>query len=232
MSPPENIAEPKSVRAARWLKSAQDRFDCHGVRPSRFISKKAKRPSVRDAAKLFKTGKTQISLHLKALRDTKAPAISQRGVGRPTSLTPEEDDALEIYANWLVRSGSLCAKDLLEGAANLLRARRSPPVGPVCEKWYSRWKENHPWFQPQKSFKPVDVDRMSAQQQIAFVEEFFEKYEAALIEYNIIPSGCWNADEMGCIMAMLSGKFEILTFKLEKKMKVSYPSNCQKRCLP
>ena len=83
----------------------------------------AKAPSIRDAATLFKCGKSQVGSHLKSLKETGQPAYSHRGVGRPRALLPSEDAALDAYAHWLIDTGSFASRDLLEDAANRLRER-------------------------------------------------------------------------------------------------------------
>lgn len=130
-----------------------------GARASRTV---AKPPTIRHAASLFKTVKTQVGAHVRSLRTTGLPATSWRSVGRPRSLDDHEDSALEAFAQWLIESGSLAAKDLLEAAANRLCARRAIPLSPVCHYWYSQWKKDHPWFVATK-FKLVEAKRLSAE---------------------------------------------------------------------
>ena len=69
--------------------------------------------------------------------------------------------------------------------------------------------------------KPVEAKRISAEQRLDSIAKFFDLLEKAVTDYNIIPSGCWNADEMGCRLAMVSGKLEILAIKTKKKKQVS-----------
>ena len=45
------------------------------------------------------------------------------------------DTALEGYVYWLIESGSLASKDLLQDTANRLQARRDPPCPPVSKNW-------------------------------------------------------------------------------------------------
>lgn len=68
-----------SVRAARWLFAAQARFQRDQARGDG----DAKMPTVRDAARMFKTGKSNVGRHLKALKETGVPKISPRPAGRP-----------------------------------------------------------------------------------------------------------------------------------------------------
>ena len=77
-----------------------------------------------------------IRRYLKAFKETSMPAFSIRNAGRLRTLRPDEELALEVYAYWLIETGCpLVARDLIEDAANRLRARYMPPEGPVSKKW-------------------------------------------------------------------------------------------------
>ncbi|KAL2185003.1 hypothetical protein L209DRAFT_689773, partial [Thermothelomyces heterothallicus CBS 203.75] len=102
-----------SIRAAKWLLAARIRH-----RTSRLPYRNE--PSIRHAAQLFKTRKTQVSRHLKSLKDTGLLATSSNAIRRPRSLRNDEDSAFEGYTYWLIESSSLAAKDLLEDATNRL----------------------------------------------------------------------------------------------------------------
>jgi hypothetical protein len=202
----------KGLAAARWLIGAKERYHS-----SRRLNRKA--PTLKEAATLFKCGKTQIGVHMKALQTTGIAGFSERGTGRPRCLLPSEETAIDAYAVWLIKTGSFASKDLLEDAANRLRARRVPPLPPVSKHWWPQWKKDHPEFES-TYYRPVEANRLSAEEQIENVTKFFDKYEAAVKEYNITGSACWNMDECGCRLAMISGKFQILCIKKMKKKKV------------
>lgn len=195
------------IRAARWLLASEARVT------------RGKKPSIRDAARRFGAAKSAIARHIKALRTSNLPALSHRGVGRPRCLTDAEDAALEAYALWLIQSGSLASRDVIQNGANLLRARRDPPAQPVGKDWWLGWKRDHPWYRSTYS-KPVESSRLSAAQQIECLGSFFDKLEKAVEEYDIRSSACWNADEVGIIMAKLAGKFEVLVVKKERNLPV------------
>ena len=225
------VVESNSVRAARWLLAAQDRHRARVARVSRSSRLRnattLKEPSIRDAAKRFKCGKSQLAKHLKALRETGSPDLSLRWVGRPRALRDDEDAALEAYASWLVQSGyvSLATRDLMEDAANRLRARRIPPEGPVSRAWWPRWRRDHPWFRT-TAYRPVETARLSVEESIAIFDQFYDKLEDAVETYRITASACWNADEMGCRIAMLSGKVKILAIRMEKNKQVCQWLTC------
>ena len=214
------IPESRSVTAARWLIRVQGLYYVRMERQRFTTSRIIRRPTVRDAAKLYRVGHSQVAVHNKALLKTGQPGFSQRTVGRPTTLTEGEDKALCAYATWLYESGSFAARDLIEDAANRMRARRLPPASPVCKNWWSRWKKDHPWFSS-SHFKPVEAKRLSAEQRIQYIEQFYDKLEYGVETYNIILTSCWNADEMGARLAKLEGRgLEILQVKTEKKRDV------------
>ncbi|KAK1830390.1 hypothetical protein QBC39DRAFT_261118, partial [Podospora conica] len=100
--------------------------------------KKDKILSIRYTASLFKVGKTQVGAYFKSLRDRGVPVYGTKVMGRLIAVSAAEDAALEVYALWLIKSGSFTAKDLLESAANRLRSRRDPPAPPVSEHWFRR----------------------------------------------------------------------------------------------
>ena len=181
------IEEPVSVRAARWLLQAQGRYRALRTRSATPTAISGCEPSVRHAARLFKTGKTQVGAHYKSLKERGVPAGGAHSVGRPRSLDDEEDRAIDGYVQWLINSGSFAGKDLVEHAANQLRSRRG--LGPVSKNWYQRWKGDRSWLTA-STIKPVEAKRMSAEQRYESTAKFFTLLEKAMSEYNIISSSC------------------------------------------
>jgi hypothetical protein len=154
--------EPISVRAAKWLLAAQNRYQL--TRTTRLqTDAHLKMLTIRYAAELFRVGKTQIGLNLKALKETGSPTTSNKNARRPRSLSDDEDAALEAYTYWLIRSGSLTSCDLIEDAANRLYARRTPPTPPVKDHWWLRWKADYPWYKSTYG-KVVEAVRLLAEQ--------------------------------------------------------------------
>ncbi|KAK3360450.1 hypothetical protein B0T25DRAFT_496347 [Lasiosphaeria hispida] len=125
--------ESASVQAARWLLGAEGRYR---TRHRTTTGAGLTQPTIHAATKLFRTSKTHIGAHVKALREIGRPAFKPGSVGRPTSLLESKDRALKAYAHWLIESGSLATQDLLEAACNRLHAHRDPPAPPVCHNWY------------------------------------------------------------------------------------------------
>lgn len=76
-------AEPTSVRAARWLVAAQARYRARAERGGARGAGDRKEPTIREAARLFKCGKSQIGRHVKSLRERGVPDVSHRPPGRP-----------------------------------------------------------------------------------------------------------------------------------------------------
>ena len=60
-------------------------------------ARRAREPSIRDAARRFNTGKSEIGRYLKALKENGSPAVSPCVGGRPCTLRLDEEAALEAY---------------------------------------------------------------------------------------------------------------------------------------
>lgn len=211
------VRDSAALKAAKWLIHAEIRW----------LSKRdaargnTVKPSIRQAAERFHTTKSRVGAHYKALRETGLPAWSPLEAKRPRALRDDEDEALVAYAKWLAESGSLASRDILEDAANLLRARRNRPAPPVSRRWWSRWKEAHSNVFRATLFKPMEAARMSAEQRLDDINAFYDKLSDAVETYNIPISGCWNADEMGCMLAMVSGRLQILVIQAGHRDKVT-----------
>ena len=93
--------EPVAVHAARWLLAVQARHReraRHAPGRANAPGRARREPSIRDAARRFNIGKSEIGRHLKALKENGSPAISLRVGGRPCTLRLDEEAALEAYA--------------------------------------------------------------------------------------------------------------------------------------
>lgn len=156
MSATPQTKENASLRAAKWLLAAQERHQrARGASSGPM-------PSIRSAAKLFGVEKTIVGRHVKALKDGLPSAYSTRGSGRPPTLNDDEEAELEAYARRIIESGSRASKALIHDEANRLRARRDPRLPAVGDRWWRRWKADHPWFIESPSYKPLDTTRLSA----------------------------------------------------------------------
>ena len=118
--------EPVAVCAARWLLAAQARHRERARRaPGR--ARRAKEPSIRDAARIFNTGKSEIERHLKALKENGTPAVSPRVGGRPHPWA--------LSTNYKYAEKNAVRERYEKAVAPLTR----PPKDPI--KWLQNWDE-------------------------------------------------------------------------------------------
>ncbi|KAG5998053.1 hypothetical protein E4U52_001888 [Claviceps spartinae] len=111
-------------------------------RPQR--SSKTRPLTIRKAAATYKTSTTAIFRHLKSMKLCGKPAQSIRSAGRPKNLYDSEEVAVMAYVMWARRRGHPVTCQLIEEAANVLRAKRKPPAPPVGHGWYRKFMTTYP----------------------------------------------------------------------------------------
>lgn len=218
----------KAEQAARWLLCENQQLSQLHERGRTRRDKKVKLLTVRDAAAKFNVAKSHVGRQYKAIRETGLSVPCSGPVGRPPSLTSAEDYALEAYAHFLIVTGLLCMKETMVAAANLLRSRRKVPAGPVRHQWWSTWLKDHPWFATRR-LKPVEVERLSQEEQAENVVKFFDKVEALHDEYPLDGSSVWNSDECGARIGVLAHQVKILVHRIERVHRVRLPFSLYKQ---
>ena len=182
-----------------------------------------KEPTIRDAARIFKYRKIQIGKQYKALYDIGLLALSPNQVRRLRSLYEDEDATLEAYVHWLIQSGFilLVIYDLIEDTTNRLYIRRIPPIGPVSRIQQLRQKYDHLQFWT-ILYRAIEIVRLSIEESIAIFDQFYNKLEDIVETYRITISIYQNIDKIGCYIAILSRKVQVLAIQIEKNRLVSY----------
>lgn len=117
------------------------------ISQSRYRNTKEKPLTIRAAAERYGASKTSIGYHLQLMKLFGRPAFSDNSVGRPRNLDEAEERAVIAYIVWLERAGFPYNQQLIEKAANDLRASRTPPEGPVGDGWYRRFLRDNPQLQ-------------------------------------------------------------------------------------
>ena len=180
---PRSSEEPLALRAARWLIAEQTR-KTRGEAEGH-LKKQDKPPSIRDAARRYKIGKSIIARHYTSLKTTGQPARYGGPAGRSRALHPEEEVALEAFIISLIDSGIYVGREMDEWATNRLRARRDSSAAPVSaavtQRWRTRWKKADPWCLANCSFSETDnAIRSAAERQLDW---FLEKWEMEGMEF-------------------------------------------------
>lgn len=143
-------------------------------------------------------------------------------VGRPSTLTEAEDQALVAYIVQLDEFGAHPDSKHVISAANLMRQYRVPP----CGLWYARWLKKHPELRLTRQ-QPVEIHRLSWEQQIELVEAWYTRTAARPVELGITASAAWNADECVTRIGVRDGRIPVLIVKKKKhqKPRTEYPAN-------
>ncbi|KAB5578683.1 hypothetical protein GE09DRAFT_1090669 [Coniochaeta sp. 2T2.1] len=149
----------------------------HNQRVSSFSRSSAprKKMSIRDAATKWGASKTAIARHLKALTETNKPFASDKPPGRPRALTASEEEALAAFCVYLAQGNCMGNIPLVHKAANELRARRQPPMGPCHRRWVCRW------LMERRDLTMENIPRADRQYRVegdegVVVREFFDQY--------------------------------------------------------
>ncbi|KAJ9149731.1 hypothetical protein NKR19_g5504 [Coniochaeta hoffmannii] len=140
-----------------------------------------RRMSIRDAAAKWNASKTTVARHVRALLETDRPHRSDNPPGRPRALTRTEEDALAAFCVYLARGNCMGNIPLVHRAANELRARRTPPMGPCHRRWVCRW------LMEREDLTLRNIPRADRQYRIEGGEEvvvkgFFDQYFKEKIE--------------------------------------------------
>ena len=217
---------PEGLEAATFILQAKERLRLHrDARPSNRVDRAAraappKALTIRAAARRFNCSKTSVGRQLRSLTTTGKPYLLLGNVGRPRSLTNAEEDAVVAYAVGLCRGGFDAGQAMVIEAANTLRRRRSPPAGPVSEKWFPRFLRDHPELKT-THWKPVEMSRKAFELEPHKVEEWFKETAAILAEHDIQPSDMWNVDECGIRIGCVAGRTKEVVIRTLKAQKVS-----------
>lgn len=148
---------------------------------ARTADRSRQKMTIRDAAAKWNCSKTTVARHVKALLETNRPFASDRPPGRPRALTSEEEEALAAFCVYLAQGNCMGNIPLVHKAANELRARRNPPMGPCHRRWVCRW------LMERKDLTLRNIPRADRQYRIEGAEEevvrgFFDRYFAEKIE--------------------------------------------------
>lgn len=164
--------------------------------------------------------------HARNLLINGIPKISIKRSGRPSLLTDAEDQALVAYIMQLDKLGAYPDSQHVISAANLMRQSRIPPCGPIQMNWYGRWRKKHPELRLTKQ-QPVEITRLSWEQQIDLVEAWYRRTAAHAVELGITASAAWNADECGTRIGVRDGRIPVLvvTKKRHEKPRTADPAN-------
>ncbi|KAL9572124.1 hypothetical protein ACKAV7_003841 [Fusarium commune] len=115
---------------------------------------------------------------------------------------------------WLERAGFPCNQLLIEEAANILRASRTPPAPPVGESWYRRFLDDNPQLQKKKLVRAFDRERAGFEAgDITDLEEFYTNLGVVVEERDIEASQMFNADECGIRISSLRERLEVIIVK-------------------
>ena len=225
---PELPRIPEGLDAAVFILQARNRLRLHrDAKPSNRVDRfdRAALPkalSIRAAARRFNCSKSSVGQQLRSLTTTGKPYLRLGNVGRPRSLTNAEEDAVVAYAVGLCRGGFDAGQEMVIEAANTLRRRRSPPAGPVSEKWFPRFLRDHPELKT-THWKPVEMSRKAFELEPHKVEEWFKQTAAILAEHDIQPSDMWNVDECGIRIGCVAGRTKVVIVRTLKAHKVRPP---------
>ncbi|KAG5765835.1 hypothetical protein H9Q72_006087, partial [Fusarium xylarioides] len=168
------------------------------ISQARYRNTKEKPLTIRAAAERYGASKTSIGCHLQSMKLLGKPAFSDNSVGRPRNLDEAEERAVVAYIVWLERAGFPCNQQLIEAAANDLRASRTPPEGPVGDSWYRRFLRDNPQLQKKKLVRAFDRDRAGFEAgDISNLEQFYTDLGVVAEEREIEASQIFNADECG-----------------------------------
>ncbi|KAL9561187.1 hypothetical protein ACKAV7_014542 [Fusarium commune] len=177
-------------------------------------TKETKPLTVRDAAERFKTSKSAVGRHLKSMKLYGKPDFSDNSRGRPRNLDEAEEKAVIAYIMWLERSGFPCNQQLIEEAANELRASRTPPAAPVGDGRYRRFLQDNPQLQKKKLVRAFDRERAGFEAgDIADLEQFYANLGVVVEERDIEASQMFNADECGIRIGALRERLEVIIVK-------------------
>ncbi|RYC78418.1 hypothetical protein BFJ63_vAg18707, partial [Fusarium oxysporum f. sp. narcissi] len=177
-------------------------------------TKESKPLTVRNAAERFKTSKSAVGRHLKSMKLYGKPDFSDNSRGRPRNLDEAEEKAVIAYIMWLERSGFPCNQQLIEEAANELRASRTPPAAPVGDGWYRRFLQDNPQLQKKKLVRAFDRERAGFEAgDIADLEQFYANLGVVVEERDIEASQMFNADECGIRIGALRERLEVIIIK-------------------
>ena len=167
-------------------------------------------------------GGSSFTVHrqVKALLTTGSPRVNLHA-GRPTALTHGEEDALIAYCIFLQKGNFPALIEMVQGAANCLRASRNPPAPALHDRWAQRWLKSHPNILEVNKFKAVDVKRRIFEVNEGAVNAYFDHLEREIQEFNILVPDMWNADEAGVQIGVLaSGTVKVIVLKENVKRKV------------
>src|SRR5581483_6018207 len=99
----------------------------------------------------------------------------------------------------------------IRSAANEVLAASTPynqdPLV-VGENWPTRWLNRYPEFIKRKE-KSIELERQKAMN-FETVQDFFNKFEAAVREHTLQPDDIWNMDETGIRVGVGRGKWVIV----------------------
>src|SRR5437667_7952721 len=101
--------------------------------------------------------------------------FSWRNAGRPPYLTRAEEASIVAYATSLQRGHFPIFRKMLKIAADILRAARQPPEGPVSDSWIARFFKVHPKLKVSSS-RPVDIKRRHFESDLTAIHNWFDSF--------------------------------------------------------
>ncbi|KAI0397996.1 hypothetical protein F5Y17DRAFT_258321 [Xylariaceae sp. FL0594] len=125
---------PVGIEAARWLLETQRAELAEDPnRPRAAIT------STRQAAEKFGISKSSVARQLVAIKNGKQDARSSAKPGRPSKITPAEEQMLSFHMFMLRRQMKPVTMNVVKDATNALLSRRDAPGKPVSRSWVRRW---------------------------------------------------------------------------------------------
>jgi hypothetical protein len=159
--------------------------------------------SMDKAAKRWGGSSFAVHRQVKALLTTGSPRVSLQA-GRPTALTHREEEALIAYCIFSQKGNFPALIEMVQVAANCLRACRNPPAPALHDRRAQRWLEGHPNILEVIKFKAVDVKQRIFEVNEGAVNAYFDHLEREIQELNILVPDMWNADEAGVQIGVLA----------------------------
>lgn len=152
------------------------------------------KPNIAKLAREFAVPESRLRARAKgrATRSDRA-AVNQR-------LTDAEEAALCRYLDVLEEAGLYARQRDITRVANSILWRRDETELPVSPAWATRFQKRHPQYFI-RSQRALDIERKEAHNR-KDIEIFFERWEAILKKYSVLPTDTYNFDETGFRIGM------------------------------
>ena len=100
-----------------------------------------------------------------------------------------------------------------------LMVRRTLPGQPISKSSISRFQKARPEFYVSK-VRSVDIARLSLENQITYIKEYYLLRQKTIKEYNIALADNQNIDEIGICINCVSGGSKVVTITIVIKLPV------------